>query len=275
MRLAIMESIAPGTSLPERLENIHRAGFEAIELSGTQLSSRMGDVRKALADSPVGVSAITTGYGDTLLNPDKQERQRAMAEIREVLFAAAELGSVGMIMVPIFGPPRLPDLSPYMDPVALERALLAEMVKEMAEYAEDAGVLVLIEPLDHNETHLLLRLEEGIAVCTEAGSPSVVLMADLYHMSVEGEDIPVSLRAAGRWLRHVHLADSNRLLPGLGHTDFVSAFRALREIGYEGDLSLECRYPGGTPDQGALVECGRYLTRCLAEADILPRSGHK
>ena len=60
-------------------------------------------------------------------------------------------------------------------------------------------------------------------------------------MNVEEADIPASLRSAARHLRHVHLADSNRQMPGRGHTDFVSGFRALRDIGYEGFAALECR----------------------------------
>jgi hypothetical protein len=80
-----------------------------------------------------------------------------------------------------------------MDPVALEQGLLAEM----AEYAENAGVLVLLEPLDHTETHLLVTLEESIGICTTTHSSNIALMADLYQVS-QGITLPSGLQTRCR-----------------------------------------------------------------------------
>ena len=69
-------------------------------------------------------------------------------------------------------------------------------------------------------------------------------MPDFFHMNIEEADIAESLRAAGKHIAHVHLADSNRRLPGLGHTDFASGFAALRDTGFDGTLAIECRVTG-------------------------------
>jgi sugar phosphate isomerase/epimerase len=57
--------------------------------------------------------------------------------------------------------------------------------------------------------------------------------------------------------------DSNRLLPGRGHTDFVSGFTALRQIGYDGYMALECQVPKNHSEE--LSNCVRYLRHCLDE----------
>jgi sugar phosphate isomerase/epimerase len=72
----------------------------------------------------------------------------------------------------------------------------------------------------------------------------MTILADFFHMSIEESDIASSIRKASDWIGYVHLADSNRLLPGLGHTDFRSGFAALKESGYKGWMSLECGVPG-------------------------------
>ena len=75
------------------------------------------------------------------------------------------------------------------------------------------------------------------------------IVADLFHMALEEEDIPEAILQNGRYLGHVHLADSNRRLPGQGATDFRAALTALRQVGFEGWLSFECGAPGQNQDR--------------------------
>ena len=89
-------------------------------------------------------------------------------------------------------------------------------------------------------------------------------MADLFHMNIEEADIPASIRTVEDYLGHCHLADSNRLLPGHGHTDFVSSSLALREIEFEGWLALECSVTGD-PSK-SLPACVEFLRRCWERA---------
>jgi len=62
-------------------------------------------------------------------------------------------------------------------------------------------------------------------------------------MNIEEADIAKSIENAGKWIAHVHLADSNRILPGMGHTDFDNGFKALKKINYQNYMILECGVP--------------------------------
>jgi sugar phosphate isomerase/epimerase len=86
-------------------------------------------------------------------------------------------------------------------------------------------------------------------------------MADFFHMSLEERNIPESIEAAGEYIRHVHLADSTRELPGYGHTDFADGFAALRRIGYRDYMALECRVPG--PGEVELPKSATYMKQWL------------
>ncbi|MBS7648555.1 sugar phosphate isomerase/epimerase, partial [Candidatus Bathyarchaeota archaeon] len=66
---------------------------------------------------------------------------------------------------------------------------------------------------------------------------------------------------AGGYIMHVHLADSNRLLPGYGHTDFKSGFLSLKKIGYKNFMALECGIPGNPEEE--LPKCVKYLRSLL------------
>ena len=81
-------------------------------------------------------------------------------------------------------------------------------------------------------------------------------MGDFFHMSIEEADIAASLRAARQYLVHIHLADSNRQTPGLGHTQFLEPFRALDEIGFDGSGALKVRE---LPMEPMIETLGNYL----------------
>jgi sugar phosphate isomerase/epimerase len=98
---------------------------------------------------------------------------------------------------------------------------------------------------------------QAAGLIREAGAPGVRILADTYHMNIEEDDPCEALRAAGDLLGAVHLSDSNRHQPGTGHVPFEAIVATLREIGFDGVLSVECRLRG-EPEQ-AVRECGKYL----------------
>ena len=244
MKLACQEGLVPGNSLPERLERLQAWGYEGIEFWGGGLRERLPEVQSALQSGSVRASTVCAGFRGSPLDAEPRERECAVRDIKDLLYVAADIGAIGLIFVPIFGGPRIPDLRPLASPEQLEFDLLCLLLDDLAKTAEAAGTLLLLEPLNRYETHFIRRLEQAVAVCEKVAHPNLKIMADFFHMSIEEADIPLAIRNAGNWIAHVHLADSNRLLPGQGHTDFKSGFAALKEIGYTGYMALECGIMG-------------------------------
>ncbi|HEX4589024.1 MAG TPA: sugar phosphate isomerase/epimerase family protein [Gemmataceae bacterium] len=132
--------------------------------------------------------------------------------------------------------------------------LFVEELKPVAEHAEEAGVMLLVEP----EPGLLIEKSEQFEeFMRHVESPAVGLNFDVGHMYCVGEDPPTALRRLGRYVRHVHLEDiaANRvhhhLVPGTGAIDFAATFRALDDIDYGGWVTVELYPYIDDPDRAA------------------------
>ncbi|MBC7319656.1 sugar phosphate isomerase/epimerase [bacterium] len=257
MKLSCQENLVKGSGLKEKVEKLESFGFEGVELWGNNLKERLDEVKLAFRGREIKVSTICSGYGGCLLDPNKEERDKAIRDIKELLSLCAELGAVGLVVVPIFGPPKLPDLTPIMNVLELEKRLLIELLNELGEYAHSQGTYILLEPLNRYETHFVRTLNDAKEILTATHGKGLKMMADFFHMNIEEADIPQSLSNNIEFISHIHLADSNRLLPGMGHTDFASSFKILKEKSYSGYMALECGIPGD-PDE-LLPKTVKYL----------------
>ncbi len=246
MNVAIREGMIPGESLEDRLTWLESVGIEGVELHRGSLDHTAAELQAIFGQSAVRVCAIegTT----TLLHADSDTREAGKTEIRRRLALAGELGAVGVLVVPQFGrTPALPDLSPWKSGADLEHALLVEQLRELAPAAHAAGVKLFLEPLNRYEAYIVNLVGQGAEIAREAG-PDVATMADFFHMNIEERDIPESIRSNAEHLVYVHVADSNRQQPGFGHLDFRPGFRTLKEIGYDGWLTIECSSIRGSYD---------------------------
>jgi sugar phosphate isomerase/epimerase len=246
LRLACPEYRLPGTTIAEKWHHAVEAGFDGIELSGpwSSLESRLRELRAARREGAV-FPTVSGGGHPFVGDPDPAVRRAAVANMKRLLAAIAELGGLGATTPASFGlySSALPSLKPPGGP-AVDRGPLVEAVAELAEHAESEGVVLLLEPLNRYEDYLLNRLDQGVELVTAAGSNGVRLLADVFHMNIEEADLAEAVRAAGRYLGHVHLADSNRLEPGAGHLDLFPIFRALKDVGFASYCALECTLSG-------------------------------
>jgi len=248
-KLAVQEDMLPGPTLVDRFSQAAELGLNGIEFWSATLPEQASEIERLSGRGGVVAASINNGRRSRFLDPDPAERSRAVAELTQAIHLAGQIGASGVVFVPHFFGPLLPDLSPFLDPVQLERALLSAQLPGLAEAADRAGVQLWVEPVNRYETHLLRRLEEAASMVAPLNSPRLGIVADLFHMALEEDDIPEALLKNGRYLGHVHLADSNRRLPGQGVTDFRAALTALRKVGFEGWLSFECGTPGQNQDR--------------------------
>ena len=263
MKLAVREGMLPGDSLEEKLAAARRLGYEGVEIHSSEALARPTEELVGLFRES-GVSAANVAGVVTLLDPDPKARAEGIATLGRRLELSAALGATGVLVVPIFGRALIPDLSPYASAVELERELFVAELGEVARLAESSGSQVFLEPLNRYETHFLNRLEQGVEICRAVASPRVRIMADFFHMQLEEADIAASLRAARHYVVYIHVADSNRKQPGRGHLDLRPGLTALKEIGYNGYLGVECGLIG--PVEAALAEAAENVRRAWAAA---------
>jgi len=260
MKIATQLGLLPGNSIEEKFYKAKEIGFEGIEIGGSELfkdEKLVEKYKKLSEETEIKISSICAGYTKFLLDPTPEERSLARNDIKKLLEYGGYLGIVGLILVPVFGSPKITDLSPYKNAFELEKELLLSQLPELAEKAEKEKCALLLEPLNRYETHFMNRLEQAVEFCKKVKNEYLKIMADFFHMSIEESDIPKSIKKAGKFISHVHLADSNRILPGMGHTDFKRGFKALKKIGYDKFMALECGVP--EPQEENLKKSLKYL----------------
>ncbi len=253
LKLSARENFARGDTYEERMQYLVAAGLNAIELTGRpDMLEVVDEIAAAARNTGCAVSTICSGGRGALMAAERDRRDLAVGDLKNFLTAAGRLGATGAIYAPLIAVKmnpdqftRLPDLSPLHGQEALEMELLVALTTELAEHAESEGVCVLWEPLNRYEQWWFNRLENGAELCDRVGRDGSKIMADFFHMSIEEDTIAGALeRYAADYVRHIHLADSNRFTPGHGHTDFAAPFAVLERIGWDGYMALECRPRG-------------------------------
>ena len=261
-KIAIQEDMLPGPALEDRYLQAADLGFTGIEFWSETLPVQAKEIERLNGTGGVTAASINNGRRSRFLDPNPDERQRALSELREAITLAGQVGAAGVVYVPHFFDPLLPDLSPFMNPIELERALLSAQLPELADHAQACGVELWIEPVNRYETHLLVQLDDARTIVEPINASSLKIVADLFHMALDEPDIPAAIKRNAKVIGHVHIADSNRRLPGGGKTDFAAALKALDEIAYSGWMAFECGDPG--ENENNTFEYMRDLPESLA-----------
>ena len=255
MKLCACEHNVPGATFDDRVRYLASVGVEGVELTIGEhgilqgsLRFRSREVAEACARTGVRPTFVTTQIRD-LLDADPALREAADAQAIDALRAAAEMGAMGITLVPRFGPSSLPDLSPYATPAELEHSLFIKKMAPLADEATRLGVKILIEPLNRYLAKFLNKVSHAKRICAELGRPSVGILIDNFQSYYEEVSIGGAILAAGDELGHVHISENTRRLPPQGSTDFTPIFAALKKINYQGYLSFECDVSGGSLDK--------------------------
>ncbi len=256
LNLSFQEGIAPGESLSEKLDFMENLGIVGFEPGGRGLAGRVNEIQQALNGRNIKVSAICAGFDGFILSEDPAIKAAFDASMREIVAAAGELGSVGVIMVPAFNGQQ-----PCMPHTQATRDYLCEQLHELGEYAVKCGTTVILEPLNRRECFYLRLVADAAAICRDAQSAGVKCMGDFWHMQEETSDYAAFMAAGAEYLQHVHMASrGQRIMPGEdGDKDvYVDGFRALKEIGYDKYVSFECGTKG---DRATTVTAAVNLLR--------------
>jgi len=220
------------------LETLARTGYDLVEIpvmSGevehyADLGRRLDDLGLARTSS----MAFTDAGADPAAD-DPAARHAAREQMLWQIDCARALGATKVIG------PMFQTLGRFTGagPTAEELARVVEMLAEVAPRAEQAGVVLAIEPLNRFECHLCNTLAAAAELARRVDHPAVGAMVDTFHAHIEERDTPAAIRADGPALVHVHVSESHRGTPGTGQVDFPAVFRALDEVGYDGELVVE------------------------------------
>lgn len=255
LKLSFQEGTAPGESLNEKFDYMEKLGIVGFEPHGKQLLKRAEEFRQALSGRNIKVSAICAGFDGFILAEDPAVKASFDSSMRELIAAAGEIGSTGVIMVPAFNGQK-----PCRPHTMETRDYLCEQLHELGEYALKHNTTVILEPLNRREAFYLRLVSDAAAICRDADSEGVRCMGDFWHMQEETSDYAAFI-SAGKYLQHVHVASrGQRRMPGEdGQLDnYIDGMRALKELDYQNYISFEC---GTDADRETVVPAAVELLR--------------
>ena len=242
LNLSLQEGLTPGDNLQQKLDFMEANGIVGIELGGGNLSGRVGEIKQALKGRNIKVSAICAGFKGFILSENPEIRKQCMDTMKEIIAAAGEVGSTGVIIVPAFNN-QVPVLPHTME----TRNFLCEQFTEMGNYAAEHGTTVIFEPLNRRECFYLRQVADAASICRDINNKGVRCMGDFWHMTWEETSDMGAFISAGEYLQHVHVASrKRRIMPGEdGEADnYIDGFKGLKMIGYNKYVSFECGCEG-------------------------------
>jgi D-psicose/D-tagatose/L-ribulose 3-epimerase len=216
--------------------------LKAIGYDGVELPLFEGDashyktVRKALDDHGLKCTAVTVvGPEANPISDDAAVREAAVERLKRVIDLLAVCG--GDVLC-----------GPYHSPLAVfsgtgptgdEKTRAADVLRQAAEHAAKNNVTLAIEYLNRFECYFLTTAADTLALVKAVSHPSFGAMYDTFHANIEEKQAGPAIRRLAPVLRHVHISENDRGTPGTGHVAWAETFRTLKQVGYDGWLTVE------------------------------------
>jgi len=242
LKISFQEGTAPGSNLKAKFDYMEKLGIVGFEPGGNGLAGRVKEFKDALKGRNIKVSAICAGFKGFVLSTEESIRRQFFDTMHEIIAAAGELGSTGVIMVPAFNGQK-----PAMPHTQETRDFLCEQLSALGTYAADHGTTIILEPLNRKEAFYLRQVADAASICRDINNPGVRCMGDFWHMKWEESSDFGAFMSAGNYLQHVHIASrKRRSMPGEdGDADnYVEGFKALKALKYPNYVSFECGCQG-------------------------------
>jgi len=214
-------------------------GFDALEIIPFDADQfPAAQVRRRAAD--LGLE-INTGMGlpahANPISPDPAVRRAALAYSRRLMDLSAECGAKTYGGVTYCGWGYLTGVMRTPD----EWTWAVEHFRLVAEYAARVApdLKLAIEPVNRFESHFINMAADAVAFCREVGRPNVGVHLDTFHMIREENDFAGAVQTCGPLLGYIHACENQRGIPGRGLVPWMEFFRALRQVNYQGCVTIE------------------------------------
>lgn len=229
----------PSYPLDETIRRLARIGYDAVEIGAAaphaypayMTPERRRDVAKCLSDNGIKLSSMLPapggGPGFNVASADPLERAAAVDQYKNVADLCAEWG--GGILMYVAG----------WQAYGTTRKQAWEWSRTaLDEIARSTDLTVCVEPTSA-DSNLIDSCDDVLALMDEVDLPNVAAMFDTYHTLYRNEVPTDYVYRLGKRLKHIHLADKNREPPGHGVVDYHLLVQALRDVGYDGYLTME------------------------------------
>jgi D-psicose/D-tagatose/L-ribulose 3-epimerase len=232
------------------LEKLKNQGFSTVEVYGEPDFIDVKNLMDQFDSYSIKVSGVTGMWGlssadnksRNLVTTDSRLRLAAQNYVKKCVTLCHDLGGKSFNICLFSEEPLISDGNHKFLPVEMKRKLISSLVRplrELAEYASDYGIDLVIEPLNRYSTPICTSSEDAKYIVNQLNHENMGIMLDTFHMNIEEDSIYETIVVTSSLLRHIHVSDNNRKMPGFAHIDFDEVVRALKKIKYSKFITFE------------------------------------
>ncbi|MBX9789168.1 MAG: sugar phosphate isomerase/epimerase [Pirellulales bacterium] len=219
------------------LESLKRMGYDGVELPLFAYDvAECGRWGKRLDNLGLQRTAVTIRAVEN--NPaslDAKVRAAGVAANKQAIDCCQAAG-IGVLVGPFHS--ALGYFS-GAGPTADEWKAAVDSMREVAEHAARCHVTLAVEYLNRFECYLLNSASDTARFVRDVNHPSCRMMYDTFHANIEEKNVPAAIRTSAPLLAHVHISENDRSTPGKGLVDWPATFATLKEVKYDGWLTVE------------------------------------
>lgn len=233
----LLWTAAADESHKQLLEDLSAWGVDGVEFPMFDPAcSPWGDFKAQLSDLGMGCTAVACLADDaSLIIDDNGACQRGVDQLKASIDSCVALGAETMAG-PMYHPVgALVGRGPNED----DRKRCIENLVKVGEHAKGTGVAISVEPLNRFETFFLNCQEDSATLMEAVGDDNIGILYDTFHANIEEKSIGDAIRRSGKLINHVHACSNDRGAPGEDHIHWDETVAALKEIGYDGWLTIE------------------------------------
>ena len=240
------EIFEPWNDIHRAIDYVKEIGYDGLEVAPFTLSRHVTDIsskvrgdivrRAEAADLDIlGIHWVLIGPDGLYLNhPDGDIRGRTAQYLIDLARFCGDIG--GKVM--IFGSPKQRNVhSDLTYQQAFEYA--AETFERALPECEKQGVTICMEQLSSAETDFCHTAEQTVELIERVAHPNFKLLLDTKAMIDEPLGRAGTIKKYASYMAHYHANDENLEGPGFGDVDFAPIFEALKDVEYDGYVSVE------------------------------------
>lgn len=249
MKLSCTNYMVPGRTLTEQALKLRQWGYDGMGVFvdytawGPNLEKEILDMEKNTGIVPCEFVFQDAVYGHLMDdNPEISNKARKMYQ--EAAVFCAKIGAVTELEYQYGAQNPLPLFDIYAKMPSGKDKEFYQVFRSITEQLEGSDGYALLEPINRYEAPYLNNADDCLDAIRQVDMKNAGLLLDTFHLSIEEKSIPDKIHAAGNLIKYVHLGDNNRQMPGYGNLPWKEIIDALKDVGYNGYLSLECSLSG-------------------------------
>ncbi|MFH6604405.1 sugar phosphate isomerase/epimerase family protein [Maribacter algicola] len=219
------------------VDTLKKTGFDGVELFlGEGDEAHYAKLGRYFSDAEMGVTAVAALAPDeNIASPNKNYRAAGLDKLKWSIDMSAA-AHVEVICGPFHSTFAYFTRQP---PTLEEKQWSIEMLRKAAEYAERSNIMLAPEAVNRFECYLYNTMADLKTMVEAVDHPNLGAMYDTHHSNIEEKSQSSALKTIAPVLKHIHISENDRGTPGSGQVDWNDVFPAIKEIGYDGWLTIE------------------------------------